>query len=333
MADMWWQAHPHDLHRVVDRVSSVYVERTHVDRDDNAIVLINKERTVRVPAAMIAVVLLGPGTRITHAAVALLGDSGTAVCWVGQHGVRMYASGMGASRGTHLLMRQAWLVTRTVERLDVARRMYAMRFPGEDVATATMQQLRGREGTRVKKLYQHHSQRTGVPWTKREYKPGDAFAAGDDVNRLLSAANSALYGICHAVIVGLGASPGLGFVHTGSATSFVMDVADLYKAELTIPLAFDLAAEGLTEERDARTALRDRVVETQLLQRIVRDVKNLLLPDGEELVDRDPRELWDEELGAVSGGVNWASAHGGPAGEHVVVIGPEFDVPPAKVDF
>ena len=334
MPDMWWQAHPHDLHRVVDRVSSVYIERSHVDRDDNAIVLINKERTVRVPAAMIAVVLLGPGTRITHAAVSLLGDSGTVVCWVGQHGVRMYAGGQGASRGTHLLMRQAWLVTRTPERLDVARRMYAMRFPGEDTSTLNMQQLRGREGTRVKKLYQHHSQRTGVPWTRREYKAGDAFAAGDDVNRVLSAANSALYGICHAVIVGLGASPGLGFVHTGSATSFVMDIADLYKAELTIPLAFDLTAEGLTEERDARTALRDRIVETKLLHRIVEDVKRLLLPDGEQILDRDPHELWDEELGAVSGGVNWSSDPDTPPGEHVVVIGPELDDPqPAKVDW
>jgi CRISPR-associated protein Cas1 len=331
---MWWQAHPHDLHRVVDRVSSVYAERTHVDRDDNAIVLINKERTVRVPAAMIAVVLLGPGTRVTHAAMRLLGDSGTAVCWVGQHGVRMYASGQGSSRGTHLLMRQAWLVTRTAERLGVARRMYGMRFPGEDTSALTMQQLRGREGTRVKKLYQQHSQRTGVPWTRREYKAGDSFAAGDDVNRLLSAANSALYGICHAVIVGLGASPGLGFVHTGSATSFVMDIADLYKAELTIPLAFDLTAEGLTEERDARTALRDRIVETRLLHRVVHDVKQLLLPEGEELLDRDTSELWDEELGAVSGGVNWSAGTDTPDGEHMVVIGPELDdIPPAKVDF
>ncbi|MFE9748807.1 type I-E CRISPR-associated endonuclease Cas1e [Saccharothrix saharensis] len=330
---MWWQAHPHDLHRVVDRVSSLYVERTHVDRDDNAIVLINKERTVRVPAAMIAVVLLGPGTRITHAAMSLLGDSGTAVCWVGQHGVRMYASGQGASRGTHLLMRQAWLVTRTTERLSVARRMYAMRFPGEDTSGLTMQQLRGREGTRVKKLYQQHSQRTGVPWTRREYKAGDAFAAGDDVNRVLSAANSALYGICHAVIVGLGASPGLGFVHTGSATSFVMDIADLYKAELTIPLAFDLTAQSLVEERDARTALRDRIVETQLLHRIVRDVKHLLLPDGQEPIDRDHHELWDEELGAVSGGVNWSAGTDVPLGEHMVVIGPEIETPPAEVDF
>ena len=191
MADIWWKAHPHDLHRIADRVSSVYVERSHIDRDENAVVVINKRDTVRIPAAMVAVMLIGPGTRITHGAVQLLGDSGTAVCWVGEQGVRLYASGLGPSRGSGLLYRQAWLVTRPKERLAVARAMYGMRFPGEDVSEMTMQQLRGREGARVRKQYQHHSRRTGVAWTGRDYRPGDAFAAGDDLNRLLSAANSA----------------------------------------------------------------------------------------------------------------------------------------------
>ena len=91
MADIWWKAHPHDLHRLTDRVSSVYVERSHVDRADNAIAVINRRETVRIPAALVAVVLLGPGTRVTHGAMQLAADSGTAVCWVGEHGVRMYA--------------------------------------------------------------------------------------------------------------------------------------------------------------------------------------------------------------------------------------------------
>lgn len=329
MADIWWKAHPHDLHRLVDRVSTVYVERSHVDRDENAVVVINKRETVRVPAAMVAAMLLGPGTRITHAAVALLADSGTTVSWVGQQGVRMYASGLGPSRGAGLLHRQAWLVSRPKERLNVARAMYAMRFPGEDVSTATMQQLRGREGARVRKLYQTHSRRTGVPWSGREYKAGDAFAAGDDLNRLLSAANAALYGICHAVIVGLGASPGLGFVHIGTATSFVLDIADLYKADHSIPLAFDLTAQGLIEERDARLGMRDRIAEHRLLSRIVEDIKNLLNPDNVELSDADVNELWDENFGSVPGGTNWegtATIRRPSLGDdHVAIIGPEFD--------
>ncbi|MGA4960491.1 type I-E CRISPR-associated endonuclease Cas1e [Streptomyces lavendulocolor] len=309
MAEPWWRAGPQEVHRLEDRVSSLYVERCHIDRDDNAIVLVNKARVVHVPAAWLAVLLIGPGSRITHAAVTLLADSGTSLCWVGEHGVRLYASGHGVARGSQLQMRQAWLVTRPKERVAVARRMYDMRFPGEDTSDLTLQQLRGREGTRVRRLYAEHSQRTGVPWTKREYKAGDAFAAGDDVNRLLSAANSALYGLWHAVIAGIGASPALGFVHTGAALSFVLDIADLYKAEFTIPLAFDLAAKGLTTERDARTAFRDAVVQGKLLPRVVTDIKTLLVPDGSTLIEDDQGGLWDDEEGVVSGGRNWGSEH------------------------
>ena len=113
---MWWLARPQDLHRIEDRLSSVYVERCHVDRDENAVVFVNRERTVRVPAAMVATLLLGPGTRITSGAVRLLADSGTVTCWVGERGVRMYASGLGPSRGSEPLMRQAYVVTRSQER-------------------------------------------------------------------------------------------------------------------------------------------------------------------------------------------------------------------------
>ena len=330
---MWWLSNPHDLHRVEDRVSTLYVERCHIDRDDNAVVLVNRERTVRVPAALVASLLIGPGTRVTSAAVRLLADSGTAVCWVGERGVRMYASGLGTSRGAGLLMRQAYLVTRTRERLAVARRMYGMRFPGEDVSTATMQQLRGREGARVKQIYRAEAQRTGVPWQSRSYRPGDPFAAGDDVNRLLSAGHSCLYGVCHAAIVGIGASPALGFVHTGGATSFILDIADLYKAEYTIPLAFDLAAAGRLEERDVRIAFRDRVADGHLMARVIRDIKDLLLGEGHDVPDNDALHLWDEFDGHVAGGTNWAVdyADGWTADSLVGVTGPE--VPEQEVPF
>lgn len=326
---MWWRAEPHELHRVTDRVSSLYVERTHVDRDENAVILINKERTVRVPAALIAVLLLGPGTRVTHAAVNLLGDSGTSVCWVGEHGVRMYASGLGPSRGSRLLMRQAWLVSRVTERLGVAREMYARRFPDEDVSKLTMQQLRGREGARIKRTYAYHAERTGVEWTRRQYRAGQAFATGDDVNRLLSAGNACLYGVCHAAIAGIGASPGLGFVHTGSAMSFVLDIADLYKAEYTIPLAFELAAAGRLDEREMRLAFRDRLSDGRLLQRIVQDVNQLLLGEEGERDDEDQRALWDDKQGTVPGGIDW-SRTGSDLSEwrHEVVSGPELPEPP-----
>ena len=329
VAEPWWKASPLDLHRVSERISTLYIERCHIDRADNAIVIVNKERTVRVPAAMLAVVLLGPGTRTTHAAISLLADSGTAVCWVGERGVRMYAAGLGTSRGGEIVRRQAWLVSRRQERLAVARRMYAMRFPGEEVSNMTMQQLRGREGARVKRIYRDNSKRTGVAWNGRSYKAGDAFAVGDDVNRLLSAGHSCLYGVAYAAIAGIGASPALGFVHTGGAQSFVLDIADLYKAEITIPLAFDLAAAGRIRERDVRLAFRDQVSDGCLLARIVRDVKALLLVDDSGHLESDTNELWDEDLGAVAGGVNWDDGFGDDPipdnGSFGSIVGPEID--------
>lgn len=307
---MWWIADPLDLHRIEDRVSTVYVERCHIDRAENAVIFINKERTVRVPAAFIGAVLLGPGTRITHAAARLLGDSGTSICWVGEHGVRMYASGMGPSRGSQILMRQAYLVTRTVDRLRVARSMYAMRFPDDEtVGTATMQQLRGREGTRMKRLYRAHADRTGVKWKGREYRVGDPDAVGDDVNRLLSMGNSCLYAACYAAIVGVGASPALGFIHTGKSVSFVLDIADLYKAEYTIPLAFDLTVAGRTLESDIRHALRDRFSDGRFMQRVVRDIHALLMSDVETSVNGEVNRIWDDD-GTVSGGVNYSGMDG-----------------------
>jgi len=183
---------------------------------------------------------------------------------------------------------------------------------GEDVSKLSLQQLRGREGARVRRLYREHSQRTGVPWDRREYDPDD-FDDGSVVNQALSAANSAIYGVVHAVIVALGCSPGLGFVHNGTYRSFVYDIADLYKANLTIPIAFDVAASPTDEAvgTAARKAVRDAVREFQLLERCVADIKQLLsvsgalaIEDDDDLIVDDLR-LWDDHEGTVAAGVSY----------------------------
>jgi CRISP-associated protein Cas1 len=203
-----------ELARIQDRISFLYLERCLVNRDSNAITATNERGTVHVPAAAVGCVLLGPGTTVTQQAMLLMADSGTSAVWVGERGVRYYAHGQPLGRNTKLLQAQAAAVSNSRSRLAVARAMYERRFPGEDVTSLTMQQLRGREGARVRSLYREHSRRTGVSWHGRKYDAAD-FAAGDVVNQALSAANSALYGVVHAVIVGLGCAPGLGFVHTG----------------------------------------------------------------------------------------------------------------------
>lgn len=245
----------------------------------------------------------------------LLAESGSTVVWVGEQGVRYYAHGRTLTQSSRLLDAQARLVTNSRSRLAVARAMYAMRFPEEDdVSALTMQQLRGREGARVKRAYRAHSERTGVRWSKRDYDLAD-FASGSPVNQALSAANTSLYGVVHAVIVALGCSPGLGFVHSGHERSFVYDVADLYKAEITIPAAFDVAADPTLHDdipAAARRAVRDQLRDGRLLVRCVRDVRRLLLPaedpEDDALWSSNVVQLWDSADREVSGGTNYTEA-------------------------
>jgi CRISPR-associated protein Cas1 len=272
---------PRHLTRTGDRLSFVYLERCTVHRDANAITAQDAEGTTHIPSATIGTLLLGPGTRVTHQAMSVLGETGAAVCWVGEQGVRYYASGRALTRSSALMEAQAQQWANPRSRLVVAREMYRLRFPDEDPSGLSRRELLGSEGRRMKACYRAESARTGVPWRGRRYVPGD-FSSGDPVNQAITAAAQCMYGIAHAVVTSLGCSPALGFVHSGHELSFVLDVADLYKTEIGIPVAFDVAAES-PEDIGPRTrrALRDRINETSLLNRCVDDIKHLLLPPGQ----------------------------------------------------
>lgn len=294
------------LVRVEERVTFLHLERCTVSRDSNAITATSEQGTVHVPAATISAVLLGPGTRVTHHAMMLLASCGVTVVWVGESGVRYYAHGASLARSTRLLEAQASAVSNTRSRLAVARAMYEQRFPDEAVGGLTMQQLRGREGARVRNLYRQHSERTGVEWKRRDYNP-EAFDESDAINQALSAAHTCLYGVVHAVIVSLGCAPGLGFVHTGHSRAFVYDMADLYKAEVTIPLAFEVVAEGsLDVTGDTRRRVRDALRAGDVLARCVKDIKRLLLPSESIDFEIDIVRLWDDRQGALAGGVDYS---------------------------
>lgn len=297
-----------ELGRLGDRLSFAYVEHAVIDRQSNAVTIWRDDGIASVPAAMLAALLLGPGTRITQAAVTLLASSGCSVAWTGEEGVRLYAGAMTASTSSGLLQRQAALVSNQRSRLAVARAMYGMRFPGEELSGLSMQQLRGREGTRVRACYRREGDKAGIAWKGRKYDPSD-WGAGDPVNQCLSAANSALYGICHAAVLHLGCSPGLGFVHTGHQLSFVYDVADLYKAEVTIPAAFTIAAAGGGDLGGrVRRAVRDAIARTRLMPRIADDIRALLgAPGVEPETGTGPADLWDG-TGTVPGGVAYGQA-------------------------
>lgn len=293
------------LPQVKDRMTFIYLEHCTLGRQEGAITVTDEKGTVQIPAATISVLLLGPGTRVTHRAMELMGDTGVGAVWVGEHGVRYYAHGRPLTTHARLLQQQAELVSNTRKHLDVVRKMYQLRFPDEDVSALTTQQLRGREGSRVRSAYRKASQATGVAWNGRLYRPDD-FSSGDPVNQALSAGNACLYGLAHAVIVSLGCSPALGFVHVGHECSFVYDIADLYKAEVTIPIAFETAAE-LPDDLPAvvRRRVRDAMVELHILERMVHDIRWLLSADG-ETNEPDAVYLWDNREGTVENGINYS---------------------------
>lgn len=290
------------LPQVADRLTFLYLERCVLNRQDSAITVADDRGTVFVPAAAISVIMLGPGTKITHRAMELIGDAGVTVIWVGEHGVRYYASGRPLTHRAALLQRQAELVGNTRMHLNIVRQMYSMRFPKEDVSRLTLQQLRGREGARIRAVYKKASKEWNVPWNGREYDPDD-FTSGDSVNQALSAGHACLYGLAHAVIAALGCSPGLGFVHVGHENSFVYDIADLYKADIMIPLAFEVAATISKEEIPSvmRRKTRDKMVKMNILKQMVHDIKSLFAKEG-EAEDSDAVYLWDNKVGEVENG-------------------------------
>jgi len=286
-----------ELPRFADKLSYLYVERAAIDQHEKSIAVHRADSVSPVPAAALGLLILGPGTSITHAAVKALADNNCQIVWVGQHAVRFYAHGLGGARHSRNLLRQARLVSNDVTRLQVVIRMYSFRFPEKLDPHLTLQQIRGKEGVRVRQAYADASRETGVPWTGRNYKRNQ-WAAADPVNRALSSANACLYGLVHAAILSAGYSPAMGFVHTGKQLSFVYDVADLYKADITIPLAFRVVAAGTTDiERNVRIACREIFRGSRLIEQILPDIEEVLnVPDaGDDEYAEDPArpgELW-----------------------------------------
>lgn len=300
---------PADLHlqpRFRDRLSYLYVEHAVVEREQNAIVLYEENTLTSVPIADIAMLMLGPGTRLTHAAVDVLSRNNCLIAWVGEEGVRLYAFGTGGTHSSARLLRQARAATDPDLRIQVVRKLYGRRFPEALSPEHSLEQIRGKEGYRVRSAYQELAEKYGIKWEGRSYDR-NRWQGADPPNAALSAANSCLYGVCHAAILSMGFSPALGFIHTGKQLSFVYDLADLYKLELSVPVAFrEAALEGPHLERRVRHALRDAFRESRFLERVARDLLDLFGDDDEaelEQFDDDPARpgsYWDGAPGGQS---------------------------------
>lgn len=261
---------------IKDRVSVFFLEKGNLDVLDGAFVVVDKKgiRT-HIPIGGVACLMLEPGTRVSHAAVTLASRVGCLLVWVGEAGVRLYASGQPGGARSDRLLYQAKLALDDSARLKVVRKMYELRFGERAPAKRSIRQLRGIEGARVRKMYQLLAQQYGIKWKSRNYDH-TKWGSGDLPNRCLSSATACLYGICEAAILAAGYAPAVGFVHTGKPQSFVYDVADIFKFETVVPVAFRIAAKKPhNPEREVRIACRDTFRQTKLLRRIIPTIERV----------------------------------------------------------
>jgi len=275
---------------IKDRVSVFYVERGNLDVIDGAFVVVDKTGVrTHIPVGGVACLMLEPGSRVSHAAVTLAARVGCLLVWIGEAGVRLYAAGQPGGARADRLLYQAKLALDDSARLKVVRKMYEIRFGERPPERRSVNQLRGIEGARVRKMYEMLAKQYRVSWKRRNYDH-TSWGSGDLPNRCLSSATACLYGICEAAILAAGYAPAIGFIHTGKPQSFVYDVADIFKFETVVPVAFKVAAKKpYNPERDVRIACRDAFRQSKLLKRIIPTIEEVLSA-GELSVPEKPEE-------------------------------------------
>ena len=262
---------------IKERLSILFIEKGQVDVLDGAFVVVDKNGVrTQIPVGGAACIMLEPGTRVSHAAVNLAAKAGTLLVWVGEGGVRVYASGQPGGARSDRLLYQAKLALDEIARLKVVRKMYTLRFNEVPPEKRSIEQLRGIEGARVKKMYELFSKQYGVSWKYRNYDV-DSWDAGDTANRCLSTATSCLYGVTEAAVLAAGYSPAIGFIHTGKPLSFVYDIADILKFETVVPLAFQIAKKNChNPEQEIRQKCRDIFRQKNILKRLIPLIQEVL---------------------------------------------------------
>ena len=267
-----------DLPRIRDRYPFIYLEHGRMEIDDSSVKWISADREVfRLPAAVVSTILLGPGTSVTHEAVKVLASLNTTVCWIGEDSLFFYAVGQTPTANTRNLKKQLFLASDPDSALAVAKKMFAQRFPDVSLRGKKLKDLMVMEGARIQMLYASLAEKYHVNWKGRSYKPGE-FELSDLTNQLITACNTALYGLVSSVIHALGLSPRIGFVHSGSPLPFVYDVADLYKEQLVFDLAFSLTSRlcGVYDRFRVLEAFRERVISFDLMKKCPEDINVLL---------------------------------------------------------
>ncbi|MYC38104.1 MAG: type I-E CRISPR-associated endonuclease Cas1 [Chloroflexi bacterium] len=253
-----------------------------------------------IPFQTLSMILLGPGSTVSHDALRLMARHGTALVAVGEDGVRCYTAPPLMPDTSQIARKQmqAWADAEG-QRITIARKMYALRL-GEVLPQQDLNALRGVEGARMRRTYQTLAQRYGIPWRRRRYDRNDPLWA-DIPNQAINHASVAVTSAAVIAVTALGAIPQLGFIHEHSGEAFALDVADLFRDSILLPAAFQSARAvmdnpALDVERHTRRTtgelLRTERVISKMLDRVKTLFDDVVVPDNEPEL---PMPEWNEE--------------------------------------
>ena len=271
-----------------DRAGLLYLARGQLTARDGTLAFLRgpdpgddalEARDYAIPLQGVSMILLGPGSTVSHDALRLLAHARTALAAVGEDGVRLYTAPPLIPDRTGLARLQARMWADEDIRLMTARRMYALRL-GEILPHRDLDGLRGIEGARVKEAYRLNAERFGVPWRGRRYDRANP-GASDLANQALNHAASAVEAAAAIAVSATATIPQLGFIHEDPGQSFVLDIADLWRETITLPCAFraaKMAAERPTMpvERIARRLTGEALARERVIPAMIERIKALL---------------------------------------------------------
>lgn len=288
-----------ELVRLTDSISYLYLEKCHIEQDNFAVKAVYLDKEVPIPCASLTVLLLGPGTTVTHRAICNLSDCGCLVVWCGENLRKYYSCGFGDTKSAKNTLKQAKACMDTNLHLEVVKRMYKLRFRDMDSSVyenKTLEQLRGIEGVRMKSLYNSCSKLYKVPWTGRELKSKD-YKNKNLINQSLDIANVLFYSLCQAVISSLGYNSSIGFIHVNNIQSFVFDIADIYKSDVVIPCAFEATSKCKNQpyliSETVRRLCRQSYKEFDVVKNMVNDIASLFSDIEEPFANNDKDGIWN----------------------------------------
>jgi CRISPR-associated protein Cas1 len=269
-----------------DRHGLIWLDRGRLEVEDGCLRFVTAGGILaagdyQIPHQSVSIVLLGPGSSVTHDALRILAAHGCALAAIGTGGIRFYSAPPLLPDTSALARRQVMLWAETSTRVGVARAMFAIRF-GEEVKARTLDMLRGMEGARLKRMYEVTAQRYGVPWHGRRYDRSNPNAA-DIANQAINHAASAVEAAAAIAVASTATIPQLGFVHEDSGQSFVLDIADLVRHDVMLPIAFGAAKQAMRNPSESIDRLvRTRAAETfnkeQVVAKLIDHVKVLIGP-------------------------------------------------------